>query len=241
MSAQLQADASVRLRRAVRQVHRWLGLLIGIQVLLWVTGGVVMSVLRLDEVRGDHLAAKRVLPVLSAEHPVLAPAELLGRYAERAPDTVVLTTLLDRPVYRITGDGKTWLVDARDGTALSPLPQPMAEAIARADYTGDAPLLGTDWVTEEAVETRGRHPPLWRARFGDSVNTAVYVSPDTGAVVARRNDLWRLFDFVWMLHIMDYQEREDFNHPLLIATAATALLFVFSGLAMLVLSFRPRR
>ena len=231
----------MRFRRFIRQAHRWLGLLIGIQVLLWVTGGVVMSVLRLDEVRGDHLAAKRALPALVADPPILAPAELLRRHAERAPDTVVLTTLLGRPVYRITGGGETWLVDARNGAALSPLPQPMAEAIARADYTGDAPLLGTDWVTEEAIETRGRHPPLWRARFGDAVNTAVYVSPDTGAVVARRNDLWRIFDFVWMLHIMDYEEREDFNHPLLIAAAVTALLFVLSGLTMLVFSFKPRR
>jgi hypothetical protein len=37
---------------------------------------------------------------------------------------------------------------------------------------------------------------------------------------------------------MDYEEREDFNHPLLIATAGSALLFVLSGLVMLVVSFR---
>ena len=50
--------------------------------------------------------------------------------------------------------------------------------------------------------------------------------------------LWRVFDFVWMLHIMDYDERDDFNHPLLLITAGTALLFVFTGLWMLVLPFR---
>ena len=63
----------------------------------------------------------------------------------------------------------------------------------------------------------------------------------TDPFVARRNDWWRLFDFVWMLHIMDYETRDDFNHPLLIATAATALLFVVSGLFMLFFAFRPRR
>jgi len=74
-------------------------------------------------------------------------------------------------------------------------------------------------------------------RACDARHTTLYVSPQTGEVVARRNDLWRAFDFVWMLHIMDYDEREDFNHPLLIATAATALLFVLSGLGMLGYSF----
>jgi uncharacterized iron-regulated membrane protein len=231
---------AMRFRRFIRQAHRWLGLLIGIQVLLWVTGGLVMSALRLDEVRGEHLSARRPLPALDVGGTLIPVAELLRRYADRAPTAVTLTSLQGRPVYRIDGGGKNWLVDATTGAALSPLPQSMAEAIARADYAGEAPLLGVDLVETAETEIRGRELPLWRARFADSQNTAVYVSPTTGAVVARRNDLWRVFDFVWMLHIMDYEEREDFNHPLLIVTAGTALLFVFSGMVMLFFSFRPR-
>lgn len=227
-------------RRFIRQAHRWLGLLIGIQVLLWVSGGVIMSALRLEEVRGEHLAAHRPAVVLGAGA-VVPVADLLRRYTDRGPTELTLATLLGQPVYRVTAGKATWLVDARSGAELSPLPPALAEAVARADYAGDAPLLGMDWVDTAASEIRGRDLPLWRARFGDAQNTAVYVSPATGAVAARRNDLWRVFDFVWMLHIMDYEEREDFNHPLLIAAAITALLFTLSGLVMLFLSFRPRR
>lgn len=28
-------------------------------------------------------------------------------------------------------------------------------------------------------------------------------------------DRWRVFDFLWMLHIIDFDSRDDFNHPLL--------------------------
>jgi uncharacterized iron-regulated membrane protein len=229
----------MRFRRFIRQAHRWLGLLIGLQVLLWVTGGVVMSSLRIEEVRGDHLAAKAPAAALGTA-PLVPVTELLQRDATRAPASVLLTTLLGRPVYRFTGGGETWLADATTGAPLSPLPQALAEAVARADYAGPAALLGMDWVEAPAPETRGRELPLWRARFDDERNTAIYVSPDSGAVVARRNDLWRFYDFFWMLHIMDYQERESFNHPLLVATAVTALLFVATGLVMLFFSFRPR-
>ena len=38
-----------------------------------------------------------------------------------------------------------------------------------------------------------------------------------------------------MLHIMDYEEREDFNHPLLISAGALALMTVLAGLVLLVL------
>lgn len=40
---------------------------------------------------------------------------------------------------------------------------------------------------------------------------------------------------------MDHREREDLNHRLLVGTAAAAVLFVLSGLAMLPYSFRPPR
>lgn len=240
MSIPTAVALPVRLRRLVRQVHRWVGLLIAIQVLFWVSGGVVMSVLRLEEVRGEHLAAKRERPVLDAARPVVPVDKLLRRFADRRPTSITLTSLLERPVYRLEGGGQAWLVDAAHGTDLSPLPREMAERIAQADYTGDAPMTRLELFDTPLTEIRGRDLPLWRADFADALDTTIYVSPDTGAVVARRNDLWRVFDFMWMLHIMDYEEREDFNHPLLVITAITALLFVCSGLVMLYYSFKPR-
>ena len=229
---------ATRLRRLVRQVHLWLGLVIAAQLVLWTAGGLVMSALRLEEVRGDDLAAKRPVPALDAGAVLKAPAEVLGAHGAQAT-SLQLTTLLARPVYRLKGADGTTLVDAVSGAALSPLSRELAEQVARDDYRGTAPVAGIDWVETPAVEYRGRPLPLWRVRFADERNTALYVSPATGEVVARRNDLWRAFDFVWMLHIMDYEEREDFNHPLLVATAATALLFTFTGLVMLFYALRP--
>jgi hypothetical protein len=230
----------VQIRRLIRQLHRWLGLLIAIQLLLWVAGGLVMSALRLEEVRGDDRAAQRPAPLLDTTLPLRSPADVLRRQGGTPATSLTLTTLLSQPVYRLKAGGESALVDARSGVRLSPLSRDMAMAVARADYNGPAAVAGVDWVDTPALEYRGRPLPLWRVRFDDERHTALYVSPATGEVVARRNDLWRIFDFVWMFHIMDYRERENFNHPLLITAAATALLFVITGLAMLVYSFRTR-
>jgi uncharacterized iron-regulated membrane protein len=229
----------MKIRRLIRQLHRWLGLLIAAQLLLWVIGGLVMSVLRLEEVKGEDRIAQRPVEPLAAEG-LLAPAQVVG--AHGAPvGSLVLVMLDGRPVYRLKAGTESLLVDARSGAHLSPLPREFAERLARADYAGPAAVAGVDWVDAPGIEYRERALPLWRVRFADDRATAVYVSPATGEVVARRNDLWRLFDFVWMFHIMDYEGREDFNHPLLIATAASALLFLVTGLVMLVFSFRPTR
>lgn len=232
--------AAIRFRRLIRQFHRWLGLVVALQLLLWVMGGLVMSVLRLEEVRGDDRAAQRPVPALDAALPLLPPADILRRHGGAPVTSLTLTMLLSQPVYRLKVGNEALLVDARSGEKLSPLAQAAAETIARADYSGSARVAAVEWVDTPALEYRGRPLPLWRVRFADDRNTALYVSPATGEVVARRNDLWRVFDFVWMFHIMDYRERENFNHPLLVSAAATTLLFVMTGLAMLVYSFRAR-
>jgi len=223
-------------RRSVRLLHRWLGLIVGVQVLVWVTGGLIMSVLKIEEVRGETLVVEPAHVPLRATR--LLPIEaVLAQSAARAPTSITLTTLLGEPVYRLNDGADEWLLDAVSGQLLSPLSEEHARRLARADYAGDAQIRSVQWVETPELEFRGRDLPLWRVWFDDDRNTAVYVAPDTGTVVARRNDLWRAFDFVWMLHIMDYETRDDFNHPLLIAFAASALLFVLSGGVMLYLSF----
>ena len=58
---------------------------------------------------------------------------------------------------------------------------------------------------------------------------------DTGEVVSRRSNLWRFYDFFWRLHILDFKDGENFNHPLIIALAALTLPMVVTGWVLLVI------
>ncbi len=59
--------------------------------------------------------------------------------------------------------------------------------------------------------------------------------------MTRRHELWRVFDFVWMLHIMDYDTRENVNNPLLRVFTWAAALMALSGAWLLLFSFPRRR
>lgn len=59
--------------------------------------------------------------------------------------------------------------------------------------------------------------------------TAVWVDATRGAVVTRHNRVWRVYDFLRSLHIMDYWGRDDFHSPWMVAAAALALATVASG------------
>ena len=93
-------------------------------------------------------------------------------------------------------------------------------------------------------EIRGRRLPVWKVDFSEPESLSVYVDPHTGEIVARRTTRWRVFDFLWMLHIMDFDERDDFNTPLLQVAAVLGLLIALSGLvywAMTTRLFRRKR
>jgi hypothetical protein len=86
-------------------------------------------------------------------------------------------------------------------------------------------------VTEGTPEYRGPLP-AWRISFDDAEGLAVYVAADTARVTARRSDLWRVYDALWALHIMDWRDHENFNSGLLILTSLTALIVALAGFVL---------
>ena len=100
-------------------------------------------------------------------------------------------------------------------------------------------LRGYDPATDRfniVEQDRGR-----RVEFADRNETTLYVSATNGDLLAKRHDLWRWFDFFWMLHIMDYDERSDANNTLLRVSSAIGLLFAVTGVWLLFYSFKRRR
>jgi len=63
------------------QLHRWIGLIVGIQVLFWVAGGVVMTAIPIERVRNEHhVAEAKAAPLaLDAAMPVAEVARRAGR------------------------------------------------------------------------------------------------------------------------------------------------------------------
>ena len=220
----------------IRKLHKWIGLVVGIQILLWVSGGVIMSVFDIEEVRGNHNKATQEVVPLSGPAITYDAGALLRDLERQGQGTSELRLLNWRgqPVWRIKVDGREALISARSGERLTPIGEQDAVSLAVKDFAGAPDISRVTLIEAPLGEIRGRDLPLWQVQMADPENTRIYVSPDNGRVVARRNDTWRLYDFFWMLHIMDYEERQDFNNPLLVTAAGVAWVMAFSGLALLI-------
>ncbi len=223
------------------QFHKWLALIVGVQVFAWVLGGFVMVWYPIEEVRGQH-NAKQVEPsALSTQEAILAPKEILTQFDSETIHTITLRRFMDEMVYETRDiEGKYALFDAHRGNRLTPFDEDIAREIAQLDFSGSGKVLSATLIDQRVSEFRGGPLPVWRIIFDDADNTRLYVSPDRGRVLARRNSTWRLFDFFWMLHTMDYQDRDDFNHPLIVIAAAATLIVTISGIILIFFRFRRR-
>lgn len=212
-------------------LHRWLGAIVGLQLLAWTTGGLIFATHKLAWVHGDLTRQLRPAPQLALTR-IGATPEAAARAAGLGEGitSIELYQRGDRPVYEVKRGDEVALVDAETGALLPPVDRAQAEAIALADQQAAPLVSAVEYIgTSPPTEYRDKPLPAWLVSLDDGQGTHVYVDARTGAVRARRNAAWRRFDFFWMLHTMDYRGRDDFNHPLLIGAAALAVVSVASG------------
>lgn len=221
--------------RWMRLVHKWLGLLVAAQFVVWMGSGLVMALLDQQTVRGTRQQAE---PAGAGAWPagLRSPGEVIRTHG--APVLSLETGwLAGAPVYRLVDPQRAQVVDARNGAPLI-IDARRAAAIAQADYAGNGALGEPVLLIEPTLEVRAHEGPIWRIDANDSQSSTVYVSAWDGRVLERRNASWRIFDVAWMLHIMDYRGRSDFNHALVIAFATGGLWLTLSGWWLLLVSLR---
>jgi hypothetical protein len=222
----------VNLARLASFVHKWLALLVGVQIVFWVVSGLFFTIIPIEQIRSEHL----IRPPETARPLAIGNGAALSELRDlqgRAPIKLTIETrpTLGQVIVAEFPDGPPALFEAATLRQLSPLDAEAAAAVARGHVTLASAPARVELIETESSEYRGALP-AWRAQFADG-GLAVYVAANTGAVTARRSDIWRLYDTLWALHIMDWQNHEDFNHPLIIIVTAITLLSVIAGIVLI--------
>jgi uncharacterized iron-regulated membrane protein len=228
---------NVRLPLLARRLHKWLALLLSVQILIWTFTGLYMVIIDLDIIHGDHLVKEpphHAVPLAKLADPLSV--------ASQVPEAngVRLFWRGQRPAYAVAAKTGTVTFDAATG---HPLPAPSVVEIRRAArerLNGSAAIVSVALLPEAPFEIRGRQGPLWRVQFKGWNNPTFYLSAQTGELLSRRHELWRTFDLFFGLHVMDYWTREDVNNPLLRIVSWIATVMAVSGGWLLLYSL-PRR
>ncbi|KGB57599.1 PepSY domain-containing protein [Sphingopyxis sp. LC363] len=228
---------AIRWPLVVRRTHKWLALVVGVQALLWTLTGFYMVAVHIDIIHGDDLVRAPVAQPFDLDG-LAAPSKIVA--AAPGVSEMRLQRFSGRPVWRAETPDGARLFDARTGAPLPALTETQVREQARRIYTGDGKIVSVRLLTEAPQEMQARKLPYWQVVFEGWNRPTLYLSPATGELISRRHALWRVFDFAWMLHIMDYDERTDVNNPLLRVATWSTFAMAATGAWLLIWSF-PRR
>lgn len=206
-----------------RRWHRRIMLFTGLQFLLWTASGLYMVITDIHFIHGESLVTQQK-PDIDWQQVNVPVNALLSEYPEAS--NVSLSMHAGLPVYRFRQtDDNTWsMVNATSGEAIPQLSQSQAEAVALASMKTKVSVEEvTLFTTDGPEEVSSRHLPYWQVTFEGWTSPTLYVSALTGEIVTVRHVFWRAFDWMWRLHIMDWDDGADVGNLFL-------LIFAFSGL-----------
>ena len=227
-----------RLFKHARKIHKWLGYLLAIQIFAWLLGGLIMSAIPLEKVHGKHLA-QRDLPNPFQHADYFASIENIVNQVDE-PKQINYSHFLTTPIIVVRGAEQEYTFNGLTGRPFKAPNQSQVIANANAHLLIDAQIKQASKLTTGTREV-GYKSNIWQVTYDDMFSTTLYLAADNGKVITVRSTLWRIFDFFWMLHIMDYDERENFNNPLLISFAACSVLFSITGIILLFQTVRFKR
>jgi len=207
----------------IRKAHRYLGIFIGIQFILWTVSGLYFSWTDLDEIHGDQF--KKEEPIQSSFSSLKSPTVL-------DPDlkvtSVQLQEISGEPFYYINNE---ILMNAHSGEKIVEISEQQALDIASRYMKADLEVSGIERITEtdKHHEYRENLLPAYVISYNSDNNLRAYVGALTGNFNTVRHRDWRWFDFLWMTHTMDYEGRDDFNNIVLRIFSLLGLITVVSG------------
>jgi len=224
----------------IKSLHKWLSLLVFIQLFIWLGSGLFFNLMDHSKARGNQY--KQSLTQAGIEIKPLFNTQALLAQSDRAVKEVSLIQRLGEPYYLLTHEKGLYrhfeshfsLVNAYSGE-VKVVDDEMATALAQETYSGSAKISKVSKVKPPIADFLKEKNILWQVDFSDEVNTSVYINASSGRLVGHSNDDKRFADFFFMLHFMDYSSlfgmsSSGFNNWQIIFFALLTLVFCLTGL-----------
>lgn len=226
-----------------RHWHRWLSLAVGLQLVIWCLSGAYMVVTDLDFIHGDHLLSTSKKPAIDAANMKKIPG-IIEKYPQA--ETIELTSQWIKqqwlPVFSVSTSPPR-LLDAETLAPITLTQEDIAE-IAKQRFMERRAIKNMTLLQSGdnfPSEIPASVAPIWQVTFAGITRPTLYLHPNTGEVVTQRHNYWRVFDFAWMLHIMDYENRVDIQTNLLKVLIIGNVVFFITGMVLIVVLLRPSK
>ena len=205
----------------IRLFHKYLSLVISIQLLLWTVSGIYFAFNKIELVRGEQYLIEHKVSKLDLK-------EVESSFSGK---NVNFVRRLDEWIIKVETDSGFSYTDLQ-GQNLDELNEEEVREVVRQSTKLIPLMVQRIDKPEIRAEFRGRNLPIFKVATSTTDNINVYVDAFTGEVTAIRSDSWRIWDFLWGAHIIDYSERENINNFLIKILSILALISSLSGIVL---------
>ncbi|GIT33173.1 MAG: hypothetical protein Ct9H300mP3_07040 [Gammaproteobacteria bacterium] len=213
----------------IRFFHKYLSLIISIQLLLWTVSGIYFAFNKIELVRGEQYLLENQAEDLNLEEVEITFTAKNLSFIKRLDMWIIKAETDSGLIYSDLSGKKKEALDEEEAK----------EVVKRKTNLRPLEAFRID-KQEKRAEYRGRDLPLYKVTTSASDGINVYVDAFSGAVTAIRSDSWRIWDFLWGAHIIDYRERDNINNFLLKFFSILALISALSGIALFFKTLRLR-
>ena len=205
----------------VRVFHKYLSLIISIQLLLWTISGIYFAFNKIELVRGEQYIIK--------DKP--SSIEINNLNISSNVKNIEIFKRLNQWVVKVEMDAGFKYQDLLGNEVYELSPNEAIEVVKLKTILSPIDAIKINESSSRS-EFRGRSLPIYKIKTDSSDDTNVYVDVMSGKIVAIRSDSWRVWDFLWGAHIIDYKERDNINNILLKIFSVLALFSSLSGIAL---------
>ncbi|WNC72309.1 PepSY domain-containing protein [Thalassotalea psychrophila] len=221
--------------RLVRKIHKWVSVIIGIQLLLWLLSGIFFNMMDHTKAAGNTFKNRAHQHVEVEQALLVEPLSVLQ--ANKASISLVQTQLLEQPYYLLTHtkglykhfENHYTLINAYTGEQVI-VDNELAVKLAKQSYTGPGEVISTKLLHYPLDDFPKQKNASWQINFADDINSSVYIEAGSGRVVGHSDDDKRFADFFFMLHFMDYGNVGSFNSVQMMLFAFITLWLSLTGL-----------
>lgn len=233
-----------------KKVHKWLSLLVFIQLFIWLGTGMFFNLMDHNKARGNHNKQSAAAQIIDNQR-LLNPNSIIS--SSSSVSAVALIQRLGHPYYLLTHDKGLYshfksdlsLVDAYTGVELV-IDENVAGKLAQASYKGVADIGSVIKMEPPIADMLKERNSVWQVNFSDDLETSVYIDASSGRLVGHSNEDKRFVDFFFMLHFMDYPFLGEgsvggFNNGQIIFFALLTLIFCLTGMIWVIELLRKGR
>ena len=214
----------------IRLFHKYLSLVISIQLLLWTVSVIYFAFNKIELVRGEQYLIEQKVSKLNLK-------EVESSFSGK---NVNFVRRLDEWIIKVETDSGFSYTDLQ-GQNLDELNEEDVREVVRQSTKLIPLMVQRIDKPEIRAEFRGRNLPIFKVATSTTDNINVYVDAFTGEVTAIRSDSWRIWDFLWGAHIIDYSERENINNFLIKILSILALISSLSGIVLFFKTFKFKK